>query len=60
MCVLKQNLSLFKLIVTMTKHLKNAFYFEIVSSVAQLVEHTTVNRQVAGSSPARGAIYFNG
>lgn len=26
------------------------------SSVAQLVEHTTVNRRVAGSSPARGAI----
>ena len=25
------------------------------SSVAQLVEHTTVNRRVAGSSPARGA-----
>ena len=25
------------------------------SSVAQLVEHTTVNRKVAGSSPARGA-----
>jgi hypothetical protein len=26
------------------------------SSVAQLVEQTTVNRWVAGSSPARGAI----
>lgn len=28
------------------------------SSIAQLVEHSTVNRMVAGSSPARGAISF--
>ena len=28
------------------------------SSVAQSVEQTTVNRWVAGSSPARGAIKF--
>ena len=28
------------------------------SSVAQLVEQTTVNRWVAGSSPARGAKNF--
>jgi hypothetical protein len=27
------------------------------SLIAQLVEHSTVNRVVAGSSPARGAIY---
>lgn len=26
------------------------------ASVAQLVEHTAVNREVAGSSPARGAL----
>ena len=31
--------------------------FEIYSSVAQLVERTTVNRKVAGSSPARGATF---
>ncbi len=42
----------------MTRHQKGANLFEIDSSVAQLVEHTTVNRQVAGSSPARGAILF--
>ena len=36
----------------MTRH------FEIDSSVAQLVEQTTVNRWVAGSSPARGAIFI--
>ncbi len=30
---------------------------EICSSVAQLVERTTVNRKVAGSSPARGAMF---
>ena len=28
------------------------------SPVAQLVEHSAVNRMVAGSSPAWGAIYF--
>ena len=27
------------------------------SSIAQLVEHSTVNRMVAGSSPARGASF---
>ena len=30
------------------------------SLVAQLVEHSTVNRVVAGSSPARGAKYYAG
>ena len=38
-----------------------AAYFKRVlnySSVAQLVEQTTVNRWVAGSSPARGATFF--
>src|SRR5580698_4696423 len=29
------------------------------SPIAQLVEHSTVNRMVAGSSPARGASVFN-
>ena len=29
------------------------------SPIAQLVEHSTVNRIVAGSSPARGANFFN-
>ena len=29
------------------------------SSVAQLVEQAAVNRFVAGSSPARGAIFLN-
>src|SRR3954453_23922427 len=29
------------------------------SPIAQLVEHSTVNRIVAGSSPARGASFFN-
>ena len=29
------------------------------SPIAQLVEHSTVNRMVAGSSPARGAIFQN-
>ena len=28
------------------------------SEVAQLVEHPAVNRQVAGSSPAFGAIFY--
>ena len=28
------------------------------SLIAQLVEHSTVNRVVTGSSPVRGAIYF--
>ena len=30
---------------------------ESCSSLAQLVEHSAVNRVVAGSSPARGAIW---
>ena len=30
---------------------------QFYSSLAQLVEHSAVNRVVAGSSPARGAIY---
>ena len=30
------------------------------SAIAQLVERSTVNRMVAGSSPARGAISFHG
>ena len=30
------------------------------SPIAQLVEHSTVNRMVAGSSPARGAKFFRG
>ena len=32
-------------------------YVRFYSSVAQLVEQLTVNQLVAGSSPARGAIY---
>ena len=34
-------------------------YVDVHSSVAQLVEQLTVNQLVAGSSPARGANYFN-
>ena len=51
--VLTIHITLYILIKVDDIMLRNISYF---SEIAQLVEHPAVNRQVAGSSPAFGAI----